>query len=591
MLMRFMAFVVTMMLPLIAFSPVRADEVSGKVGILVMAHGSHTNPLLNKPIEDAVAPLRSVVPTVISFGMAERDSLQEAVHQLEAEGVTHIAMVRLLVSPLSFLHQAEYLLGLRPDPPEKFFEHDGYTDHVPPLVHRHADISLSREGLYDSPLMGEVLADRVRAVSSSPESESVVVIAHGTGDDAENDLWDSRIDHLAEKVRELAPFRAVRVFTTREDWAEKQTVALERVRDFVYEEVYDNDATVIVVPFKVSGYGAMGLMWGEDGRPYYGDQLSGLPHVPTRGLLPHPKVTEWIESQAVDIFSREGWSNPFVPGLDLVVDVAGTVESDARAAVTIGLANGVADRDLVVELGATAGAFYADAQSGDPITSVTIPAATGNVRVYFETDEPEGTEITLTARVVNVTDVVTEVVSETIVVGLTPAQETTIRRGWNVISTPWYLDPARQSIDQVLDRSDLVEQAYGFANGRWFQVTADDPDSMKLRPLEALYIKLRGASQARLFARRAPAEPPTRRLTDGWNLIGSPAAEAKAADQALVSVGDAWRISVSPAVNQNGWSVVPDTAATVETEPFRGYWVYLEQPGTLAGFETTPVRP
>ena len=52
--------------------------------------------------------------------MKHRNSLQAGVEELEKAGVSRIAVVGLFISPHSFRHQTEYLLGLRADPPEEF---------------------------------------------------------------------------------------------------------------------------------------------------------------------------------------------------------------------------------------------------------------------------------------------------------------------------------------------------------------------------------------------------------------------------------------------------------------------------------------
>jgi sirohydrochlorin cobaltochelatase len=89
-----------------------------RVGILVLAHGGTRQ--WNEAVEEAVAPLEAFCPVTVAFGMAQRNSLQAGVEELEKAGVSRIAVVGLFISPHSFRHQTEYLLGLRADPPEEF---------------------------------------------------------------------------------------------------------------------------------------------------------------------------------------------------------------------------------------------------------------------------------------------------------------------------------------------------------------------------------------------------------------------------------------------------------------------------------------
>jgi hypothetical protein len=93
--------------------------------------------------------------------------------------------------------------------------------------------------------------------------------------------------------------------------------------------------------------------------------------------------------------------------------------------------------------------------------------------------------------------------------------------------------------------------------------------------------------------------PPIRSLVKGWNLIG-PAPDyqeggfsARSVEDTLVTVyGDpanpGYLIVISPGVNQPGWSYVRD-AMSVDLLPYKGYWVFMENPETLAGFSTTPI--
>lgn len=244
-----------------------------------MAHGGSEE--WNSTVAAVVSGLGDSIPLTVAFGMADRASLQDGVSRLEAEGVSRIAVVRLFVSAHSFRHRTEFLLGLRADPPP-----EGHADHTPlePIA-RTAFILLSAEGLSESHRMGAVLADRVEALSVAPRDESVLILAHGMGDDTTNQELHADIDRLADHVRALAPFRSVRVETLREDWEEKRATAEWSIRAFV-EAGNRDGGRVIVVPFRVAGFGP------------YREVLAGLDYVADeQGLLPHPEVAGWIEEQ------------------------------------------------------------------------------------------------------------------------------------------------------------------------------------------------------------------------------------------------------------------------------------------------------
>ncbi|HYE97023.1 MAG TPA: hypothetical protein VD962_12515, partial [Rubricoccaceae bacterium] len=165
---------------------------------------------------------------------------------LAAQGVRRVAVVRLFLDGRSFLHQTEYFLGLRGDPPAELLlhshggghahgaSHDGSHEGPGPLRHP-LTVALSEKGLMEADAVGGILASGVRALSVAPADESVLVLAHGTGDDAENARWIEAMEHHAGALRALG-FHAVRVETLREDWPGPRAEAERRIRSFVEAE-------------------------------------------------------------------------------------------------------------------------------------------------------------------------------------------------------------------------------------------------------------------------------------------------------------------------------------------------------------------
>ena len=137
--------------------------------------------------------------------------------------------------------------------------------------------------------MGPILADRARSLSRDPRQEDVLVLAHGPGDDAENERWLATIDARAAEVRAALPFHAVEVHTLREDWPDKREEAEREVRAFV-DRAGSEGRRAIVIPFRLFGFGHYAEVLAD--REYAADQ---------RGLLPHVNVTQWIARQAEEL--------------------------------------------------------------------------------------------------------------------------------------------------------------------------------------------------------------------------------------------------------------------------------------------------
>ena len=263
-------------------------------GVLVMAHGGSKQ--WNDTVLAAVEPLRERYKLDVAFGMADAASLQTSVSKLEAQGVRRIAVVRLFVSGESWYERTRQILGVAPGAPARPLPagdaHAGHQNNAHAghsmefwRIDTQSTFALSEEGLSDAEEMDAILAERVGRLSRDPKSEDVLILAHGPGDDAENERWLEKISARTAALRAAQSFRRVEVHTLREDWPDKRQVAEQGVRDFVRRAGSDN-GRAIVIPFRVEGFGP------------YAKVLSELDYVSDGvGLLPHPNVTKWIERQ------------------------------------------------------------------------------------------------------------------------------------------------------------------------------------------------------------------------------------------------------------------------------------------------------
>jgi hypothetical protein len=96
----------------------------------------------------------------------------------------------------------------------------------------------------------------------------------------------------SKRIHELGIFREIRCETLREDWPEKRVEAEQRIRQFVTEG-RNNNGQVIVIPFRVAGFGP------------YREVLDGLQYVSEgRGFCPHLNMTQWIELTAQECFQH-----------------------------------------------------------------------------------------------------------------------------------------------------------------------------------------------------------------------------------------------------------------------------------------------
>lgn len=273
----------------LAFSPAGAADTD--LGVLVTARGGGDD--WNRAVEDALAPLGRDYPLAFAYGMADAAALQRSVSALEAKGVRRIVVVRLLVSGESWLERTEQALGLLPGAPEKPDDAgaggESARNEAFWRIDTAAAFAISPEGLMDAPEMDDVLIRRARSLSRDPARESVLILAHGPADDAENARWLDKLGARAAAMRDALPFRAVLVETLREDWPEKREAAEARARAFV-ENASRDGGRALVIPFRVQGFGP------------YAETLEGLNYAADgEGLLPGPEVERWARRQVEEL--------------------------------------------------------------------------------------------------------------------------------------------------------------------------------------------------------------------------------------------------------------------------------------------------
>ena len=172
--------------------------------------------------------------------------------------------------------------------------------------------------------------------------------------------------------------------------------------------------------------------------------------------------------------------------------------------------------------------------------------------------------------------------------------------GWNTLSTPIILDVATDTVDEVVDPTKMTI-AYWYdtndadADGNyWEQVTT----GYKLEPCDAIYIKMNTAATVVLKYNATDLSTPTKNLYTGWNLIGLANLETKHVDDAVKSVANTstnlpgYSQVVSPSMNSSSWTYSSgQTYTNQDMLVGEGYWIYMQNDCTLAGFTITPLQP
>ena len=265
-----------------------------KVGVLIMAHGADDE--WNQSVVQAVDPISENLPVAIAFGMANPMTLQAGLDSLDSEGVTHVAVVRMFLSGQSFLDQTNYFLGLSDDPPEMFVMMGPMAQNpeMRKQLHHNQVVATHLEGIIDSDMPAVVMSERASDLSSSASDEAVLIIAHGAGDEEENNTILDAMDRVVQRL-EMAGYADVHATTLREDWEEERIAAENNIRSYG-SQMTQEGRSVIVLPMRLSGFGP------------YAEVLDGLDFSPGIGLLPHSELSNWVRSMTQKVIESEGWN-------------------------------------------------------------------------------------------------------------------------------------------------------------------------------------------------------------------------------------------------------------------------------------------
>lgn len=254
-----------------------------KVGVMIMAHGGSAE--WNDLVKEAAKPLEKQYPVAYAWGMADPKTLQQAVTQLETQGVTKIVAVPLFISSYSpIIRQTEYLLGKRDslaDDPMPSMDHSGGHMSMPGMGSGEGDHSMHHmatmskadlhqlnvkadvvltHALDDHDVVAGILLDRIHELSKDPAKETVVLVGHGPNDEADNQKWISTMESLVGKIQNLqqkegkAAYKQIFATTVRDD-ASKAIFeqAKAQLRSLVRQA--GNSGDVLVVPLFLSSGG------------------------------------------------------------------------------------------------------------------------------------------------------------------------------------------------------------------------------------------------------------------------------------------------------------------------------------------------
>lgn len=273
--------------------PLAAEDI----GVVFLSHGADFN--WNETMREAVQPLMKRYKIEFSFSMADQSTIERALRKLEQRGAKAAVIVRVFAMQDSFRKPVERMAGL--DIESGIQEivdihaghghghghaHSGMGGAIPaPRIRTSLPIQ-TVGGLGSSPLFAAALLDRAHALSRNPARDTLILVAHGSGSDRQNELWNRALEDLAEHMRRSGgdKFRAIKAATWREDWPDKRAPWIKKIRGMV-EDAKKEGGSAIVIPARTTGQGPEGKF------------LAGLEYDLGSGFAPHPLFVQWVDEQ------------------------------------------------------------------------------------------------------------------------------------------------------------------------------------------------------------------------------------------------------------------------------------------------------
>ena len=264
------------------------------LGVILLAHGGDFH--WNEIFRQAVRPLGARHPVEYVFSMADQPLVERAVRRLERRGARAAVIVRVFGLASSFKVDVERMIGADIEggsAPQAKLVHDDHAGHAQPGHGGSASPAprirsplpiVTVGGVEAHPLFAAALLERARNLSREPKADTVILTAHGAGEDDRNEQWLRILEQLASHMKaQGAPFRAIRYATWREDWPGKREPWIAKVRSMVEEA--SRDGRAVVIPARTNGRGP---------EPRF---LDGLDYILGEGFAPHPLFLRWFEEQ------------------------------------------------------------------------------------------------------------------------------------------------------------------------------------------------------------------------------------------------------------------------------------------------------
>lgn len=277
----------------------RATHAGEKLGLIIVAHGSPA-PQWNEPVLTLEGELQALLnesennPFVaIRVAMMEfvEPTMETVITDMELQGVQRVYVIPLFIAPSAHsVYDLPTILGLYSDQEMR----DQLREEGIRVASTDIRITLGPTLDYGS-LLEEVMLDRVRELSVKPQSEGIVILAHG--DRRFTPIWESVCHRIGSYVCAHAgiPCFEVAFVEVGQSFTSEGVPAILRVakqseRTLVLGLYLSMGADGIARSSNVSVIGTSS----QEGATLAGHDVVFA----SRGLLPSPRIAKWIALRA-----------------------------------------------------------------------------------------------------------------------------------------------------------------------------------------------------------------------------------------------------------------------------------------------------
>lgn len=254
--------------------------VRGEIGILALGHGYKAEG--DALFKQGYAGVAMAYPTAVGLGMTMMSSahIQQAVDSLVAAGAKTIVVLPTEIGDhTSLIRQWDYAFGRT--------DRSSYLDVE--RIRTSARIVVAKTPT-TSPLMTRILADYVKSASTAPARETVVLIAHGPEDPADNEKELASLAAHAAGIEAATGVADVRFGTLQDDAPPAiRQKNVDAMRGWIGAATAQGHR-VIVVPVVVVSRSGVSKRIERD--------LEGLQYTSTvKGIAEHALFEQWVREQ------------------------------------------------------------------------------------------------------------------------------------------------------------------------------------------------------------------------------------------------------------------------------------------------------